>query len=235
MLYFGPVATRFLTKTIRNQVLKDVKQLGLDPDQFTWEEVPSKYIPGLQVSKIRHKTEEYFYIFDYDDNNLRYSAIGIMSPGIDFSPAYAHLWQTSEHISAAYEWLRRVKRDIATPDLWLELAKQKELLIQSTAPNIENTPFTKTESDYITKRLDEAIEQVSTTKDLPEEIKETLKNEFEYVKTASTRLGRKDWLMIFVALFQIIQAFALAPEATQSLLRLLYPILRELFKTLLTN
>ena len=235
MLYSRAVATRLQTKVIRNQVLNHIKQLGLDPDQFYWDEVQSRYMPGLQVSKLCHKTEEYFYIFDYDDHNIRYSAIGIMSPGTDFSPAYAHLWRTSEHISAAYDWLRRVKRDIETPDLWSDLAKQKELLLQSTGPDIENIPFTKTESDYITKRLDEAIEQLSSDKDLPDEIKETLKNEFEYIKTASTRLGRKDWLMIFVALFQIIQAFALAPEATQKLFHLLYPILRELFRRLLSS
>jgi len=64
---------------------------------------------------------------------------------------------------ALQQWLRDVKEEHETPDLWQELLKQRQLYELAVAPRLENTQFTSQEKDFVIRQLGELPKQIAST------------------------------------------------------------------------
>ena len=129
----------------------------------------------------------------------------------------------------ALDWLLRVKREVETPDLWEKNARGRRLLERSTSSDVEDVPFTAAELNLIASRLDQILEEVVTTHGVQKEQARVLEERLEYLKQASRRLGRKDWILVAVGVFGgTFSNYLLPPAALQQLFNALVSLIREI-------
>ena len=110
-------------------------------------------------------------------------------------PVNAYSWGSI--IPRISTWLKDVKLDTDTPDLWAELQRDAELLRGATSDDVtDNTPFTPDEQNQIAARLQELAEQMRRTCSLSAAQTRTFDAKLDYLVNASRRFGRKDWLIL---------------------------------------
>jgi hypothetical protein len=126
-------------------------------------------------------------------------------------------------------------RDLETPDLWSEIAKQKKIIEDSTSKAAGNTPFTIEETKVITTRLDNLFDDLVSTRQIIEGQEAKVREAFNYLKEAATRLGRKDWIFISLSIVQILQGFMLSNETRPIIIRAVAWIVQQITKPLLTQ
>lgn len=126
-----------------------------------------------------------------------------------------------------------VKREHEEPDLW-DTIRQESVLIE--AGSIEsNKNFNADEQKYIRERLDELgryLIEVHNLKD--EKHQKFVLDRLDYLTKASSRMGMKDWFLIFVGmLMNIILEFSLSSEAARELFRFSAQLLGQLLRSYL--
>jgi len=199
-----------LPKPRRNEILKAVKKGGLAPSEcaFTYDNVEARITHGLST----------FHLTDNDDS-VHYNATMIIGDSPIWQ-AHGLIW--SDVQERVRMWSHEVKVDDETPDLWAELQGEKELLEGAMDPALENTPFTSDERDGIAKQLNELKEYVSRTYSLSGPELEDLESKVDYLVDASSRLGRKDWVLACIgALMGWFVTAALPPNASAHLFQIL--------------
>ena len=217
---------RLVTKLLKNDFFGAMKRAGLNPVDFYWEEQPSEGIPNLIVSAIVHNSKEYFFVFDYC-SNTRTPCFVHMSPGRDYSPQKLYLRGSNEYLTIFPEWLKLLKYELNTPDLWYELLQHRKLALTST--DIENIPFTLEEQAHLSTKLDELklliTQSVNTqhlSKKANQEQIQAIEIQLKYIKSALGRIGRIDWKNLAIgALMGLITNIAIMPECRPTILKAL--------------
>jgi hypothetical protein len=208
-----------IMKSQKDSVFGLIQRHGMSPEEFEWAEVDSMVLPsaGVRVSRIAHKPSGYFFQFDRGVTNSFYC---YFSPGsnsqVEGSPAMS--WD--DQIQLVDFWLRYLAREIESPDFWTTIASEKAL---SKASNnqTENTAFSAEEVHKIHESLDEIKKSLISLQSFSPEQRQYLDNNFDYLKNAAKRMGRKDWMILFVGqLFNTALMLALNPSIAQNLFRI---------------
>ncbi|MCA1701253.1 MAG: hypothetical protein LC790_21090 [Actinobacteria bacterium] len=174
-----------LRKWQRNTIFEEIQAAGFSPQDFELRR-------GDDETTLDHRWSESYFVVRvalpyYEGEH----AAGDGPPW----PYKAYGWEAlPEHLR---RWLRDVRNNLETPDLWAELLSEREML--GVAPEgDENTPFTRDEQGEIAKRLREVEEYVKATYSLSEGQAHALRARLDYLETAAGRLGRTDWRGVFV-------------------------------------
>jgi hypothetical protein len=115
-------------------------------------------------------------------------------------------------------WLREVKRDADTPDLWAELRREREMLGGVPDKAVHNTSFTQEEHAKIAEQLREIKEYVKKTYSLSEAQWMLLEARLDYLQEAASRIGRLDWRNAFLgAILGLIFSMGLPPNAARDI------------------
>jgi hypothetical protein len=102
-----------------------------------------------------------------------------------------------------------------SPDLWALARRNRELL---TADESDNTPFTPQEQHELKARVDEIGRFLIESQRLNTEGQARVEAKIEYVAGAVERLGRRDWLGIFVsAIVSFVVSEGLQSDAARGL------------------
>lgn len=196
-----------LKKWQRNQIIKAIQSSGLDPLEFNFEGL----IRG--VTRIQHKWSESYFLFEFE--TVLYVGHYKIGDGPDL-PCEGS-WETLMTRFSA--WLDEVKRDLDTPDLWVELQAQAELLGGASDQANANTPFTPEEQNEIETRLRGMEQTLKVTYSLSAEQIRVLDVKINYLIEAAGRLGRTDWRGVYVSIIlSFILASTLPPETVQKFL-----------------
>jgi hypothetical protein len=115
----------------------------------------------------------------------------VVGDGLDW-PYKATSWQPL--MTCFSRWVREVKDDLDTPDLWAGLQREASLLRGAYAEAGDNTPFTGQEREEIVWRLRELESEVAQTCTLQERQVEDFHAKIDYLVEAAGRVGRIDWL-----------------------------------------
>jgi hypothetical protein len=175
-----------LLQSQRNEVFRLIQAAGVDPVQFQWDTGPG-------VERIVHRPSGHSFSFVQVAGTGRQGILGIRySPGTMTTTASESLVHWSQAKDFIHSWLESLERELAEPDLWGELERQRELL-GGAAEEIENTPFTPEEQEEVVARLSEAKEYVRRTQELPPEQIHALETRIDYLIDATGRLPRLDW------------------------------------------
>jgi hypothetical protein len=127
-------------------------------------------------------------------------------------------------------WLREVKDDLETPDLWAELRRETELLGVNSEDFTDNTPFSPAEQKVIAGRLQQLAEHARRAGSLSEMQIRVLEAKLAYLAKATGRLGRIDWRNAFVgAIAAFILAAALPPKSARALILGLLRVIGHLY------
>ena len=108
------------------------------------------------------------------------------------------LWRGVPERRRFARWLRDLERDLAIPDLWGALEIEDQVFSAASDAGIENTPFTADERVELTKRLTAIADGIGRKRPLSDSQARLLAARMEQLLDASQRLGRKDWLAVFL-------------------------------------
>jgi hypothetical protein len=137
----------------------------------------------------------------------------VVGDGIDW-PYEVYSWEAV--MSRFSPWVKEVKDDLDTPDLWAELQRNAQMLGRISGETHGNTPFTSEEQKDIEQRLREVEAHVRDTYSLTESDFNLLNKKIDYLVDAAGRLGRTDWFNVCAgAIFGYILAVGLPVESVR--------------------
>jgi hypothetical protein len=190
-----------LLKSQANEVLLTISKAGFDPIEFQWEEHKSQY-SGNTAALLVHESSGSYFTFDYvnrDGHKCEYSP-GEESPEVS---AFSGSW--GGQLLNVRMWLRFVKKEVDSPDLWSALEDRTLLERSISAEDFENTPFIEAEKAEVVEKVRELGRYIVEAHQLPESSIEQLHARLEYLIGATERMGRKDWVMLLVStLFGVV-------------------------------
>lgn len=206
-------------------MFRAVQKAGFDPHEFEWRQGPGQ-LPGEHAPALRH-TSGAFFQFEIDGtNHYGYYAPGPQTLGQSVEPRYGS-WHSL--LEAVERWLEFLRREIETPDLWSELAREREL-VASPPAEAENTSFTAVEQAQIAHQLSEIKTYVRQTHKLTAAQYEAIDARLDYLVEAASRMGRIDWRNAFVGAFlgAVVQA-VIPQDPVRDILALTLRGLAQLF------
>ncbi|MFZ0592832.1 MAG: hypothetical protein WAM39_20395 [Bryobacteraceae bacterium] len=213
-----------LPKWKTNQIFEAIQSVGLDPNEFAFED------SGAEI-RFKHKWSKSCFVIG--GNAGHYVGRYVVGDAIVDWPYEVYSWES--FMTRFGRWARDVKGDLDTPDLWAELQRGAGLLGGVSGEANENTPFTSEEQKGIQRRLRE-MEAHVRSHSLPEPEMEILHTKIDYLVDAAGRLGRIDWGNAFIgAIVGYILVAGLPPESARSLITFVVRAIGHFFWTRLMN
>ncbi|MGC2373130.1 MAG: hypothetical protein WA484_04565 [Solirubrobacteraceae bacterium] len=196
-----------LRKGQRNAIFRAVEDAGLSPEEFDWD-------LGADESTLRHRPSGAYFVFGGVAGD--YVSCYLAGEGPVEERTGLSQYRLTQQVQF---WLAHLKLDIDTPDLWAQLQGEAELLGAVFDEATENTPLTSAEQEEITGQLRELRDYVSRTYSLSEAQTRLLEEKLDYLAAATSRVGRKDWLLMAAGLMlSYVLGAALPPEAARDIL-----------------
>ncbi|WP_447599978.1 hypothetical protein [Nitrospira sp. Nam80] len=200
-----------LLGTQKNDVHGAIRQRSFDPEDFDWTERASRVEEHLLIPVIIHKPSDFYFEFDWSDDQSAHWAQYSPGEGVtekrvlpgDWVSLYTHL----------EKWLSCLRTQIDAPDLWGTISGDRSLINLAASSDTSNARFTAEEQTTISKRLHQLKEDIIATHRFLGQQAEFVRERFQYLEDATSRVGKKDWLML--ALSVIIQ-IALTPNLQPS-------------------
>jgi hypothetical protein len=186
----------------RNAIYELIKKKGVDPAECNFTITDDKVI-------IEHSSGSTFQVAHKADSvsgkRSRYDLISIVEDGptlktIIGTPFYGVLGLIDTWAS-----------QVAAPDLWAEMLSQRDLLADIQQGNTGNAPFNQDEQRQITTQLQEITKQLKEQFELTKEQEERIDEWRDEVVEASTRMGRKDWLIYLLGTITALTIAATVP------------------------
>ena len=223
------MTNKLVLRTQKNQVFEMLKQATLDPSLFEWTEVASKLRRELIVSCLVHKLSNYYFRFDFTSGDGHYCEY---SPGRDSSIEKGNPGSWLLQIQYVGHWIQYLKREIETPDFWVEAKKESELSRIAESEKLANTSFDLNELKKVAVALAEIKNYLIANHAESQEERAFIENKISYLEEASKRLGRKDWLNVAISIF-VTFGFKYGPDLAREIFRLAATYLHDLYKTIL--
>ena len=198
-----------------NEIFGILQSAGLRPTEFAWKH---SYLGGTPASRLTHGPSDYYFEFEFDgDFDLQY---------VTFSPAVGKLvgqervrtWSNARDFVRI--WAEVLSLELSEIDLWESIATEKVLNVKVEASPVEDTPFDPVEQQRIRANLNEIKEYLESTQQLDDEQREVVTARLAYLEDASTRLGRKDWVLVAIGVItNIIVTGSFSPTQAHELLQ----------------
>jgi hypothetical protein len=219
------MSKRTILKSQKNDALQIIQQQGMLPEEFEWRESESTFDfeAGSLVSLLVHKPSNYFFQFDFQSDMIRCS---IYSPGQDQQLIRRNRLHWAEQLGDLRSWIKSLKREISTPDLWAEISKEK-ILVEAAQQEQENTRFTTDEIHRVQENLNEIKQYLISSKEFSPEQINYLDGRFKYLGEAAERVGKKDWLMLLLGtLASVVMTLMLPTQLSGELFRVAGTLLK---------
>lgn len=221
-------------KSQRNQVLEEIKSFHLAPSQFEWAEQELERVPMCAdeaiVSRLVHTPTGYYFQFDMRGTPSWWATY---SPG-DQGPK-EHLacddWDNDMFRRRFRAWLKNLKREVESSDLWAEIFNETRLMQAATQGHDSEEHFTPEEQNRVAQGIEEIKRRITETQQLTEGNAALINAQLAYLQSAVERLPRHDWLCTAIGVFFTISvAIGLGPDQARELFRVAGEKLGELFE-----
>ncbi len=210
---------RALTKKQRNALYDHIVTAGLDPArcEFAEDEQDVRLTHGPTGSVFSAQPHK------YEGYTVRKS-IGDEPAEQFFEPAWPSV------LNSAGIWAESVEEFTAAPDLWAEIRREKKFLSGDEYESASNTPFGADEQARIAAQLRQIKEYLAERYPLSDEEISEVEVRLDDVEAAASRVGRKDWLLMFYGvMFTLIVTALLPPDAVQRIMAMVSHGLGDLF------
>lgn len=189
-LLMSTLTVMMLGKVGRNKVYEAIAESGLDPAEC-------ELVLADDKALITHESGSTFE-FERDYRRMRdpifrfkvNAAVADSSVRNFFTPCT--IWDISKSIR---EWADEVKLIVDMPDRWAESRRSREFITSIQRQYSANAPFTQDEQEQIEARVQEIKKQLEQQFELSSEQMTLIDEKLEEAVEASTRMGRKDWLI----------------------------------------
>jgi hypothetical protein len=202
-----------LIKTQQNDVFRVVEH-ALSPRNFRWSErgIRTSYISQevSAISVLIHFPSQFYYEFGPDYETF--------SPGHETrveTVKDASSWL--DRLSYVATWTGLLKREVEAPDLWSQHFSDIQVRDVVASSDVSNTPFSPSEKEQIALLLQDLKQKVFEAADIQtnqsEQI-EAINENVGYLKSATDRVGRKDWILMAISTVINVMTTALLPGNT---------------------
>ena len=186
-------------------VYNAIKENALDLFECTIE------VNGTRWISVLHSSGSVFTIYNKGSFYSAYRTV--MDNGEEFSASAdpEGVQEVSQYIGRIGVWAQDVREFIETPDLWAEMANNREFVVEIQETDTSNTPFTKDEQSKIEAQLRETAKQLKEQFKLTNEQMERIEEWRDEVVEASARMGRKDWFIYLLGTVTALTISATVP------------------------
>jgi hypothetical protein len=193
-----------LTREDKNKIYAAIEESHLDPTECT-------IIVDEGGARINHTSGSFFAFYPYAVN--RQQLWRVTADVWDGTEQEFFLEKDIEELAGfVYDWANEVQQVADTPDYWAEMQDSRDLIIDIQQTGTGNMPFTKDEQRNIEVRLQEITEQLKEQYQLTKEQTEHIDEWRDEVVEASTRMGRKDWLIYLLGTITALTIAATVPS-----------------------
>lgn len=215
-----------LTKRQRNEIFETIAANGLDPQSCTLKDHFS--ILHSTEAVIRHRASRSHYRITMEGAN-GYRAHKRVGSAVPMRTSSAAEW--NRLMANLADWAREVAYEVQTADFWTELGRLPAVLPASQVVDLGNAPFTPGEQAEVSRRVDQVKDVIRRENpELTAEQTSAIEQTLDEVKEATTRVGRKDWLMMANgALLSLIVNELVPPHVVQGVFHLLISGIGHLF------
>lgn len=217
----------------KNEILRLLTEKGFSPTEFLWEEGQVPDAEGCLPVKLIHQLTGFFCRFSAER-----SGSGKPYTQIEYSPSEEGFIKR-ESVTGAYSWnlvlvrwVGLLRKEIDTPDLWAAIASGQSSVMQATATASENTPFTAPERAQVAMFLGEIRTYIQASAGLPPDRFNIVVEKLAYLEQAADRMGRKDWLNLFLG---VLFSMALQVGMEKSVFQDLLSVAGQLFRQFLQH
>lgn len=182
----------------KNELLRLLTDKGFAPSEFKWEEDPAPGEDGFLPVKLIHQPTGFFCRF-----KAARSGSGKPFTEIEYSPSEDGSVKR-EGVSSSYGWnvtvqmwVDALRNELDTPDLWT-VSSQQNSVVSATATASDNTPFNTIERAQVVLFITEVRNYVQANAGLSTDKLNVVLEKLSYLEAASERLGRKDWMNLFL-------------------------------------
>jgi hypothetical protein len=215
----------------KNEILALITEVKLDPSHFEWQEVTSKNVKDILVSKLAYASGDFFCTYDvYSDpfGNWNRQTSYSPSPDLTVDSRWLESWQ--DQIDVCRGWLRTLAKEVAAPDLWASITADRSLVVALSYAEDDNSSFSQIEQQNIAVQLAEIKSLIIASTQLGQEKIGLVEGRLAYLQDSSQRLGRKDWRILTLGVVvTIILQLTLSPENARELWGLISILLVRLF------
>ena len=181
-----------LRQVQKNEVFEVLREEGLDPSEFSWEErtyTGGRYQGPADV--LVHKGTGQLFEFMLRDRSKHYARMR-PAPNAVEGTEYPGSWEGQRDY--VRRWASDVRAELGAPDLWDSIRSWRSLT--ELPPTFdENTPFSPAELLELNGRLDVIGARLT---DLVErdDLRSLADQLVEHLRTEAPRQGRRDWFFL---------------------------------------
>lgn len=193
-----------LTRIERNQIFEAIAADNLDPAEYDLRE------RGDRVT-ITHTNSGSTFRFASGSRG----AIDIYRVQSDVVDGHHLQYVASRRIDSLINrivvWADEAKATFEAPDLWAEMQRSREFIVEIQQTDSGNAPFTQDEQRQIAAQLPEITKQLKEEFELTNEQVARIEELRDEVVEASTRMGRKDWVIWLLGTITALTIAATVP------------------------
>lgn len=192
----------------KNKLFKAIERSNLDPSQFKYEDetanVPTdsltmggqnmELVDTIKISYVGSDFSFEFYI-QYEKYYI------IACPGKEFLEETIDNLPFNGLFTLFAKWLERVEYEASEPDLWEQFSHYNP---EFPDRNINNYQFTIPEANEIEVAVDKFEKYIKSEFDFDKDDLSKIKENLNYLKDSSQRLGRKDWYHVAISTIMMI-------------------------------
>ena len=187
-----------LNKRERNRLYQLIAESEFEPTEFDLDDEGDKATVTHNSGSVfefslRARNDNPLKEFGIDDISYEYKFSVVEGNSETGSSSSIRLVSTL-HVPT---WLKEIRLTVGVPDYWDEMKRGQQLLAKIQKDSA-NTPFTQDEQRQIAAQLQEIKKQVREQFALASEQIAQVDEKLDEVAEASTRMGRKDWLIYFL-------------------------------------
>lgn len=183
----------------KNEILRLLTEKEFSMTEFQWENGPIPGADGRLPVNVIHHPSGFFCGFSAER-----SGSGKPYTQIEYSPSEeGFIKRTNVESSLGWNtvvtnWVNNLRREIDMPDLWASISSGQSSVMQATATASENTPFTDPERTQVAIFLEDIRTYIQTNAGLSPDKFNIVVEKLTYLEQAADRMGRKDWLNLFL-------------------------------------
>src|SRR5438132_5594652 len=201
-----------LLNSQKTDVFNVIKQQGLDPLLFFWEDGQAT-VDKSPVSILRFKTER-SYFFKFDFYNGKFTAQ--CSPWQRRRETRFQIGEWGLVPGYVGQWVNYVNSELNTPDPWKALPGYANIADLRIAPDVANTQFAFAETQQVAKALEDIRRLLLHHVRGSTEQMSLVNEQIDSLVESSKKMGRKDWFNITIGnLITLAIAIALPQDVTK--------------------
>jgi hypothetical protein len=220
----------------KNDLFQEVSKNAFSHSDFEWVEVSEdEGANTTPVLSYKANREFMFSIGSESDGHGQKLFVVHYSPGSEHASQklLARAWDAV--VETAFDgWLKNIRRETETADLWETVASDKQLIEDVGRQPEDNQPFTSDEQLQVKKALSEIKAYLIKTHNLSGTRLEAIEGRLSYLEESAARMGRKDWLHISIGvLANIATSIALGGNDTRELFQFAWQVFKQFLGSIL--